>query len=84
MYLPPALAVLPLLALRVSAFLIPPTANNVAVTVMPEQEEARRTNVLAGLPHVVALNCPDCLFEGQEGVEDKIVSTHSKSPQPCA
>lgn len=75
MYLPPALAALSVLAVRASAFLIPPTPNDVAVTVMPAEAHDKTTSILAGLPHVVALNCPDCPFEGREGVENKIVST---------
>ena len=74
MYLPSALATLPVLALRASAFLIPPTPDNLDVTVVPEQENGGVKSIIAGLPQTVALGCPDCPFEGREGVENKIVS----------
>ena len=74
MYLPPALAALLVLALRASAFLIPPTPDNVDVTVMPEQEDGGGKSTIAGLPQLISLGCPDCPFEGREGVENKIVS----------
>lgn len=87
MYIFPALVALPLLALRASAFLIPSsigTLDNgngkVKVTVVPEEENELRKSILASLPHVVALRCPECSFEGREGVENKIVSTHSPHP----
>ena len=74
MYLPPALAALSVFAVGASAFLIPPIPNDVVVTVMPEEAHDKTTSILASLPHGVALNCPNCPFEGREGVENKIVS----------
>ena len=75
MYLPPALVALALLTLRASAFLIPPTAHDVHAAVLPEQEKDRTVSILAGLPQTIALDCPGCPFDGQDNVDNKIVSS---------
>jgi hypothetical protein len=85
MYLPSALVAFSLLTLRASAFLIPPIPtpdndNDVAITMVPEEEVSSVKSMLAGLPHIVALDCPDCPFEGREGVENRIVSADAITP----
>jgi hypothetical protein len=82
MHLPPALVALSLLTIRASAFLIPPSIKTddgsaFTITVISEgaSDVSRIHSALVGLPQTVALECPGCLFNGQQDVENKIVSS---------
>ena len=73
MYFSSALAA-GLLAVRASAFLIPPQISEAAI-----EAKTELISILAGVPRSVELDCPGCPFAGvetvawQEDVENKIV-----------
>jgi hypothetical protein len=82
MHLPPALVALSLLTIRAYAFLVPPSIKTddgqpFKITVISDEEPdvSKIHSALVGLPQAVALECSGCLFNGQQDVENKIVSS---------